>query len=709
MAGPGGREAGRVTVRVVPDTSKFSEQLRRELSRIDDVEVDVKLNTAGVVAEFRALKARLERQEIDVPVDVDRRTLTRVPGVLARIGGAAAKAAGSLLSIGSSLTRTGGSFADFSGSVGQGVGTFGKFGAAVAGAGIAVGQLALRTTGATVLMGALSSAVLAAAGAITAAIGGLPALVATAGAGLGAIVLGFDGIKNAAKTLAPQLESLKSSLSGTFQAGLTPVFERLAGLFPTLQDGLTGVAQSLAGFASGLTDVITSSAGMENIRKALDGTRILVDTMTPGFQTLTREFLNLAGMEPLYRALGDTLNMVAEGVGQFFANLRESGQLTNGLRSIQHILYGVGKAFEGIAMAGLDFFAQVAPGIQQTLTAIGNFFGRFEWSDIGSSVGGLFESIANGIKNIPQDMINLLQRAFIGLADGLGKLVESGAINLLVGHLVTMGVVAGFTVEFINALINAFRAVGTAIVTAAQWVEDFKTRLLNAAMAGMAGFVAAIQSGFESAKNIVMGVVRTIGDTLRQMRDVVVTTAQNAWNGFRNATSQGINGAIGFVRSIPGRVLGAIGNLGSILFQSGVSLIRGFANGIRSAIGSAVAAARNAVSAVRRFFPFSPAKEGPFSGRGYTTYSGRALAEDWAAGIKAGSGSAVRAVESMMASTNQAATAEWQGHISSDSFGGVAGAVYDGVLAAFNGSRLQVDGTGMAKLVNKTNSRNLRR
>ena len=47
--------------------------------------------------------------------------------------------------------------------------------------------------------------------------------------------------------------------------------------------------------------------------------------------------------------------------------------------------------------------------------------------------------------------------------------------------------------------------------------------------------------------------------------------------------------------------------------------------------------AKNAVSggldALRGFFPFSPATYGPFSGRGYTTYSGLALMGDFGKSI----------------------------------------------------------------------------
>ena len=39
---------------------------------------------------------------------------------------------------------------------------------------------------------------------------------------------------------------------------------------------------------------------------------------------------------------------------------------------------------------------------------------------------------------------------------------------------------------------------------------------------------------------------------------------------------------------------------------------------------------------IANFFPHSPAKVGPFSGRGYTTHSGKALIGDFADSIRAG-------------------------------------------------------------------------
>jgi hypothetical protein len=53
------------------------------------------------------------------------------------------------------------------------------------------------------------------------------------------------------------------------------------------------------------------------------------------------------------------------------------------------------------------------------------------------------------------------------------------------------------------------------------------------------------------------------------------------------------------------------------------------------------------VGKVRNLLPFSPAKEGPLSGRGYTLYSGQALAEGLAEGIRQRAGKAVQAALQM--------------------------------------------------------------
>ncbi|MDX3016729.1 phage tail tape measure protein [Streptomyces acidiscabies] len=108
------------------------------------------------------------------------------------------------------------------------------------------------------------------------------------------------------------------------------------------------------------------------------------------------------------------------------------------------------------------------------------------------------------------------------------------------------------------------------------------------------------------------------------------------WSSIKTGTVNKATEMLNWVRGIPGRITSALGGLGGLLKNSGMSLIQGFINGILSKISSVKNAASRVVSAARDFFPFSPAKEGPFAGRGYTLYSGRALIDGFRAGIDDG-------------------------------------------------------------------------
>ena len=79
-----------------------------------------------------------------------------------------------------------------------------------------------------------------------------------------------------------------------------------------------------------------------------------------------------------------------------------------------------------------------------------------------------------------------------------------------------------------------------------------------------------------------------------------------------------IGGAIEFITGMPKRAQDALGNIGSRLHNAGRSLIQGFLNGISSMIGNITGTIGNIMSRIRGFFPFSPAKEGPFAGSGWT-------------------------------------------------------------------------------------------
>lgn len=104
---------------------------------------------------------------------------------------------------------------------------------------------------------------------------------------------------------------------------------------------------------------------------------------------------------------------------------------------------------------------------------------------------------------------------------------------------------------------------------------------------------------------------------------------------FRNAVRAKLDEVIGFIQSLPERAIGALGDLGTVLFASGRALMDGFLAGINSILPRIGQTVSDALDWVTGFFPHSPAKRGPLSGAGWTRLrqSGEAYWDQWVGGM----------------------------------------------------------------------------
>lgn len=82
--------------------------------------------------------------------------------------------------------------------------------------------------------------------------------------------------------------------------------------------------------------------------------------------------------------------------------------------------------------------------------------------------------------------------------------------------------------------------------------------------------------------------------------------------------------------------------------DAGKAIIGGIAEGIRNAVSSVTGAISDVLGKVRDFLPFSPAKKGPFSGKGWTLYSGLSMGEGLAEGLRMSAGLVEGEMQSLM-------------------------------------------------------------
>lgn len=116
---------------------------------------------------------------------------------------------------------------------------------------------------------------------------------------------------------------------------------------------------------------------------------------------------------------------------------------------------------------------------------------------------------------------------------------------------------------FRNAVLAIWEAVKTGFNAAVEFIKG----LIN-------GFIAAIQS--------IGAFFASVGAAISSTWASIKSFFSNGINQIKSTVSSGISNVVSFFTSLPSRILGALGNLGSLLYNAGKNVINGFINGIKS-------------------------------------------------------------------------------------------------------------------------------
>ncbi|NUK07460.1 hypothetical protein HRW18_05410 [Streptomyces lunaelactis] len=443
--------------------------------------------------------------------------------------------------------------------------------------------------------------------------------------------------------------SAAQASGGGFIGTLQQITGALADAFasPAVQAGLKAIFQTMATVATTVAPLLIS---------ALQGIAPVFTALGPPIQTVVKALG--AALGPIIKALGPVLASAAKAVGSlltaFAPLLPVIGQLVGALLpALTPIFDALNKVFVALA----PVIAQVASTLGATLAPI---------------IAGLTPIIAILAKTIGDQLV-----IFIGM---LGELIVA-----LSPTLIQLGAIFGDLLIKLAPLIQAAGELGTKLLTALMPIIQPLIELVAELAAIFADELAAIiesvvvpaidmlvallngdfSGAWEAAKRLVSGAIDVIVRWIRDMPQKVYNAlssfagklaarASEAGNRLKAVIGQKIGEAVAKVRELPGKAVAALGNLGSKLYGSGKALIRGFIDGIKDMAGSVGDAVSGVLSKARNLLPFSPAKEGPFSGKGWTLYSGQAISQALAAGIASGGGSVQSAMGSVLAGAQNA-------------------------------------------------------
>jgi len=224
------------------------------------------------------------------------------------------------------------------------------------------------------------------------------------------------------------------------------------------------------------------------------------------------------------------------------------------------------------------------------------------------------------------------------------------AVGVVLCVLLARDVVVPFTVGAAGGLVIA-AVVGLVAVIVANW--DKIVAVTSAVWSNVIGWLSSAWDGIKAKAAAVWGAILTwlganwplvVGIITGPVGLIIALVAKNwdtvkektssAWQAVKDAVVVGINTAVDFVKGMPGRVVAALGNLGSTLRSAGVDLIAGFIAGVTSKASSIVTTIRDTIT--DKLPAFVKEALGIHSPSRVFAELGRHTAEGMAVGIAAG-------------------------------------------------------------------------
>jgi phage-related protein len=476
-----------------------------------------------------------------------------------------------------------------------------------------------------------------------------------------------------AATLGPVLASLKIAFAPVIESLITaamPLIPLFGSVLIGLFNGLTGPLQALAGFITENQAMFTALIGTVAIvapilASAATGFLALVQ-VAGGFKnaltvlTVAWRILSAAFTASPIGLLITAIVLLVAGLIYFFTQTELGKALwQNFVDFIVAVFQNVVQFFSAV----WDLIVALFTAYIQTLVLI--------FTTVGAVIAGVWQAIWNGILSVIQVVWAFIV-AVVTTYINLVVTVITTVVNAIVGVWTAVwnaissvvGAVWNAIVSFVTSGINTARTIIANVIKIIQaiwsgnWdqIGQYVSNIWNAIRSFVQNGLNQIQNVINSVMNAVRSIWQSIWQGMVSVVTGIVGGIMGAVNGLTSAVRGAIDGVVGTVRGVQSTITGIFSNAGAWLADSGRKIVQGLADGIRNAVGKATEAINGVVSAVRDFLPFSPAKRGPFSGKGWTPHSGRALAVGFADGIADETDTVRRAAEAMANAASVSAT-----------------------------------------------------
>lgn len=464
----------------------------------------------------------------------------------------------------------------------------------------------------------------------------------------------FAPLTSAAKTFSAGLSATVGGAVSRIAGRFSPLASVGKTVFATIGSAALKVSSgALKGFGVAVKGAGAAIGKIGNIASQLGVTGAIFTGLTAGFQTLFK--LDPSQMVGKFDEWQKSLDNTLTGIQTKLPAMENAFA-----SALPQMVASVTAALPGIANAFMSVGQTLAPALMTILPQVTQAF-----SD-------MFAQLPGFIATYGQPMLEVFGTLFATLAGQIPSLMTSLGQALITGVQVAFSAIsdnsaaiAGFISGFGASLASGLQTLGATVVAAlpsiGQSIATSLPTLIPALMSALTGVITSLAAALPGIAvaiinqlptiigGLATGIVNSLPTLIRAFISVATSIAANfprifmavalavpAIIGNIARPFAGLGGRIlGFIRGIPGQIMGLFAGAGSWLVDSGAALMNGFKQGILNAVEGVKSAVKGALQKVRDFFPFSPAKVGPFSGSGYTSVSGEHLMRDFGKAIGA--------------------------------------------------------------------------
>jgi tape measure domain len=464
----------------------------------------------------------------------------------------------------------------------------------------------------------------------------------------------FAPLTSAAKTVGAGLSATVGGAVSRLAGRFSPLASAGKAAFATIGSAALKVSSgALKGFGVAVNGVGAAIGKIGGIASQLGVTGAIFTGLTTGFQTLFK-------LDP------------SQMVGKFDEWQKS---LDNTLTGIQTKLPAMANAFASALPQTVASVTAALPGIANALMSVGQTLAPALMTilpQVTQAFSDMFAQLPGFIATYGQPMLEAFGTLFATLSGQIPSLMTSLGQALITGVQVAFSAIsdnsaaiAGFISEFGASLASGLQTLGATVVAAlpsiGQSIATALPTLIPALMSAITSMITSLAAALPGIAvaiinqlpaiigGLATGIINSLPTLLGAFISVATSIAANFPRIFMAVALAvpaiianiarpfaGLGGRIlGYIGSIPGQIMGLFAGAGSWLVDSGAALMNGFKQGILNAVENVKSAVKGALQKVRDFFPFSPAKVGPFSGSGYTSVSGEHLMRDFGKAIGA--------------------------------------------------------------------------